>query len=120
MKLLMQDAANIDRDGARAAATEQITGLLHDGREEVLLGLLDNPDRLDSPFLNEGQVLKVLARINAPSRIVVPRCIRVASSRSHTAGWFVVMLSPSLANRNVVSPERRVGWRRFPRQRKKR
>ncbi|MGA9883464.1 MAG: hypothetical protein WBQ34_07080 [Candidatus Acidiferrales bacterium] len=43
----------------------RITGaLLSDGQPEVV------PIVLESPFLNEGQVLRVLSRINAPSRVV--------------------------------------------------
>jgi len=43
----------------------RITGaLLADGQPEVV------PIVLESPFLNEGQVLRVLARINAPLRVV--------------------------------------------------
>ena len=39
----MHDVANIDREGARSASKEQIALLIHDAREDVLLGLLDNP-----------------------------------------------------------------------------
>lgn len=43
----------------------RITGaLLADGQPEVVSIVLE------SPFLNEGQVLKVLSRINAPSRVI--------------------------------------------------
>ena len=39
----MEETASITREGARSAPREQISLLLHDGREEILLGLLDNP-----------------------------------------------------------------------------
>jgi hypothetical protein len=45
--------------------TVRITGaLLADGQPEIL------PIILDSPFLNEGQVLKALAKITVPARVV--------------------------------------------------
>jgi hypothetical protein len=39
----MENKLEIDRDAARSAAPEQIPILLHDAREAILLGLLDNP-----------------------------------------------------------------------------
>lgn len=45
-----EEPRSITRDGARAAPPEQISLLLHDPREEILLGLLDNP-RFDEKSL---------------------------------------------------------------------
>ena len=49
---------------ARRGAARLAGALLADGQPEVI------PIVLESPFLNEGQVLRVLSRINAPSRVV--------------------------------------------------
>lgn len=49
---------------ARRGSARIAGALLTDGQPEVL------PIVLESPFLNEGQVLKVLSRINAPPRVV--------------------------------------------------
>ena len=60
----MGSSPQIDREGARSAPGEQISALLHDAREDILLALLDNPrfgenhlclllgrKELSSPFL---------------------------------------------------------------------
>ncbi len=39
----MEDNRSITREGARSAPREEVSALLHDPREDVLLGLLDNP-----------------------------------------------------------------------------
>ena len=39
----MDDVTSVDREEARSASKEQISLLLHDHREAILLGLLDNP-----------------------------------------------------------------------------
>ncbi len=49
---------------ARRGSPRIAGALLSDGQSEVV------PIVLESPFLNEGQVLRVLSRINAPSRVV--------------------------------------------------
>jgi hypothetical protein len=41
---VIEETAKIDREGARLANREQIPLLIHDPREDVLLGLLDNPE----------------------------------------------------------------------------
>ncbi len=46
----MQDTRSVTREGARSAAKEDIPLLLHDPREDILLGLLDNP-RFDEKSL---------------------------------------------------------------------
>ena len=49
---------------ARRGSARLAGALLADGQPDVV------PIVLESPFLNEGQVLRVLARINAPGRVV--------------------------------------------------
>ena len=39
----MEETSSVTREGARSAPQEQIALLLHDAREDVLFGLLDNP-----------------------------------------------------------------------------
>lgn len=41
-RVQMAEAEGITREGARSASKEQISLLLHDGREDILLGLLEN------------------------------------------------------------------------------
>jgi hypothetical protein len=54
----MDDKPEFDCEGARVATEAQITVLLHEVREDILLGLLENPR------LNEGHLCLLLARMD--------------------------------------------------------
>lgn len=91
---------------ARRGAARIAGALLADGQPEVV------PIVLESPFLNEGQVLKVLARINAPARVIAAIAsnarwtqhysIRLALVRSPQAPLAtVISLLPSISTQDL-------------------
>jgi hypothetical protein len=64
---------------ARRGSARLAGALLADGQPEAV------PIVLESPFLNEGQVLRVLSRVNAPSRVVAA----IAASKRWTQHYSV-------------------------------
>jgi hypothetical protein len=94
----MDSSPQLDREGARTALEEQFTVLLHDAREEVLRGLLENP-RFEEIHLclllgrkNLSSVLleSIAARTEWMQSYRVRRAIAFHPNAPHTLGLHLV------------------------------
>ena len=94
----MESAPQLDREGARTAPEGQFTVLIHDAREEVLRGLLENP-RFEEIHLclllgrkNLSSVLleSIAARTEWMQSYRVRRAIAFHPNAPHTLGLHLV------------------------------
>jgi hypothetical protein len=94
----VEDQVDVERTAARSAPDEQIRLLIHDTRDEVLLGLLENPRFHDQHVCLllgrkdlSGVVLEEIARrTGGPSRYQVRRALAFHPRVPHTVGLRLV------------------------------